>query len=117
MDIHPSYRCLLRRTQIHAVDAVTSTLHQKLKFLFEDKLVIVCGEEDFIISELSSFRYVKNEEGITEVPLQGLNFEEISSTSVNQSQSAAMVLSSSKSDKKTLDNGPLPGWGQIMKVS
>ncbi|XP_058765542.1 uncharacterized protein LOC131639041 [Vicia villosa] len=32
MDIHPSYSCLLGRPWIHAVGAVTSTLHQKLKF-------------------------------------------------------------------------------------
>ncbi|XP_058741755.1 uncharacterized protein LOC131614145 [Vicia villosa] len=32
MDIHPSYSCLLGCPWIHAARAVTSTLHQKLKF-------------------------------------------------------------------------------------
>lgn len=89
----------------------------KLKFLFKDKLVIICGEEDSIISELSSFRYVEIEEGIVEVPFQGLDFEEVSSASTNQSQSGAMVLSSAKSAKQALKNGPPPGWGLIVKVS
>lgn len=72
MDINPTYNCLLGRPWIHVVGVVTSTLHQKLKFMFEDKLVIVSGEEDFLINELSSFRYVETKEGITEVPFHFL---------------------------------------------
>lgn len=45
------------------------------------------------------FKYVEIEEGITEVPFQGLDFEEVSSTSANQSQSTTMVLSSAKRAK------------------
>lgn len=74
MDIHLAYSFLLRRSWVHATDAVTSILHQKLKFMFWDKLVIVCGEEDFVISELSSSPYVEIEEGITKVPFQCLDF-------------------------------------------
>ena len=33
MNIHPTYNCLLGRPWIHEVGAVTSTLHQKLKFM------------------------------------------------------------------------------------
>lgn len=74
MGIHHAYSCLLGRPWIHVVGVVTSTLHQKLKLLFEDKFVIVYGEDAFIISELSSFRYVEIKEGIVEVPFQGLDF-------------------------------------------
>ncbi|KAI5445748.1 hypothetical protein KIW84_013834 [Lathyrus oleraceus] len=35
MDIQPAYNCLLGRPWIHAVGAVTSTLHQKLKYGLE----------------------------------------------------------------------------------
>lgn len=108
MDIHPAYSYLLGRPQIHVVGSLTSTLHKKLKFLFEYKLVIVYGAEDSIISGLSSFRHVKTKEGIVKVPFQGLYFEEVSPASVNQSKSTALVLSSAKSDKQTLKNGPLP---------
>lgn len=116
MDIHPAYSCPLGRPWIHAVGAVTSTLHQKLMYLFEDKLVIVCSEKDSIISEISSFRYMETEEGIIEVPFQGLDFEEVSTASANPSQSTTLVLSLAKSAKQTLENGPLPGWGKIMRV-
>ncbi|MCI11287.1 hypothetical protein A2U01_0032387, partial [Trifolium medium] len=45
MNIQASYSCLLGRPWIHEAGAVTSTLHQKLKFVREGKLVIVNGEE------------------------------------------------------------------------
>ena len=50
MDINPTYSCLQGRPWIYATGAVTSTLHQTLKFMFEDKLVIVCGKDDLIVS-------------------------------------------------------------------
>lgn len=83
MDIHLAYSFPLGRPWIHAVGAITSTFHRKLKFLFEDKLVIIYGKEDSIISELSSFRYVEIDEGIVKVPFQGLDFGEVSSASTN----------------------------------
>ncbi|XP_058776858.1 uncharacterized protein LOC131651207 [Vicia villosa] len=48
MDIHPSYSCLLGRPWIHAAGAVTSTLHQKLKFATQGKIVTICGEEEHV---------------------------------------------------------------------
>lgn len=77
-------RWLLGRSWVHASGVVTSNLHKKLKFTFRDELVIVCGKEDFVIIELSSFRYVEIEEGITEVPFHNLDFENVSYVSINQ---------------------------------
>ena len=59
MDIHPAYNCLLGRPWIHEAGAVTSTLHQKLKFVKNGKLVIVGGEKALLVSHLSSFSYVE----------------------------------------------------------
>ena len=70
MDINPSYCCLLGRPWIHRVCAVTSTLHQKLKFLLNGKVVTICGEEDYIVSNLSSSRYVEVDGEINETPCQ-----------------------------------------------
>ncbi|RDY09931.1 hypothetical protein CR513_05619, partial [Mucuna pruriens] len=36
MDIRPAYKCLLDRPWIHAVEAVPSSLHQKVKFIAKD---------------------------------------------------------------------------------
>ncbi|XP_058764275.1 uncharacterized protein LOC131637689 [Vicia villosa] len=70
MDIQPAYCCLLGRPWIHKVGTVTSTLHQKLKYPVDGKVVTVCGEEDYIVSHLSSFRYVEIEVEIHETPFQ-----------------------------------------------
>ncbi|KAK8659039.1 hypothetical protein V6N13_029254 [Hibiscus sabdariffa] len=48
MVITPAYNCLLGRPWIHAAVAVPSTLHQKLKFVIEGRLVSVGVEEDII---------------------------------------------------------------------
>ncbi|KAI5411754.1 hypothetical protein KIW84_056718 [Lathyrus oleraceus] len=66
MNIHPSYSCLLGRPWIHEAGAVTSTLHQKLKFVKNGKLVIVGGEKAPLVSHLSSFSYVEAEDEIVE---------------------------------------------------
>ena len=41
MDIRPSYSCLLGRPWIHKAGAVTSTLHQKLKYPVRGKIMTV----------------------------------------------------------------------------
>lgn len=108
MNINPAYSFLLGRPWIHDVEEVTSTLHQKLKFMFEDKLVIVCGKDDLIVSELSSFRYVETEEGITEVPFHCLEFEDINYATYIQDRVAEVVMSSRKSARETLEKGVPP---------
>jgi len=45
MDIHPSYSMLLGRHWIHAAGAVTSSLHQCLKYIMNGMLVTVKAEE------------------------------------------------------------------------
>lgn len=102
MDINPTYSCLLGGPWIHVAGVVNSTLHQKLNFIFEDKLVIICGEEGLLINELSSFWYVKTEKGIIEVPFHCLEFEDVSSTTSNQDKSTEVVISSVKSARKLL---------------
>ena len=70
MDIQPSYDCLLGRQWIHRARAVTSTLHQKLKYPAEGKVITICGEEEYIVSHLMSFCYVEVEGEIHETPFQ-----------------------------------------------
>lgn len=52
MNINPTYNYLLGRPLIHAANAVTSTLHQKLKFVINDKLVIISREKYMVISHI-----------------------------------------------------------------
>lgn len=53
MDIRPRYSCLLRRPWIHSAGAITSTLHQKLKFITNDKIIVIGGEEDILVRHLT----------------------------------------------------------------
>ena len=58
MDICPAYSCLLGRPWIHGAGAVTSTLHQKLKYPIKGKIFTVYGEDEFMVSHLNLFKYV-----------------------------------------------------------
>ena len=68
MDIRPAYSCLLGRPWIHKVGAVTSTLHQKLKYPVKGRIVTVCGEEEFMVSHLNYFKYVEIDGEFIETP-------------------------------------------------
>ena len=68
MDILPSYSCLLGRPWIHDAGAVTSTLHQMLKYPTKGKIIIVHGEEEYMVSHLNSFRYVEMDGEFIETP-------------------------------------------------
>ena len=96
MDIHPAYRCLLGRPWIHEARAVTSTLHQKLKFVKNGKLVIVSGEKAFLVSHLSSFSYVEAEEEVG-TPFQALSITEV--------KKIGALMSSFKDAQKAIETG------------
>jgi len=72
MDILPAYSCLLGRPWIHSAGVVPSTLHQKLKFMFNDKLIIVSGEEDFLVSGPLPTPYIETAEEALETSFQAL---------------------------------------------
>ena len=72
MDINLAYSCLLGRPWIHSVGVVLLTLHQKLKFVVEGRLIIVSGEEDILVSSLSSMPYVEAVEESLETSFQAL---------------------------------------------
>ena len=113
MDINLAYNCLLGRPFIHDFGEITSMLHQKLKFMVEDNLVIISGEEDLLISELSSFRYVETGEGAIEVPFHYLEFEDVSTTTSNLDKVPKLIMPSLKSAKETHKKGNPAGWGQV----
>ncbi|KAI5400278.1 hypothetical protein KIW84_065262 [Lathyrus oleraceus] len=108
MDIHPAYSCLLGRAWIHEAGAVTSTLHQKLKFVKNGKLVIVGGEKALLVIHLSSFSYVKVEDEIG-TPFQAL--------SIAAEKSVAAPMSSLKDAQKIVEEGTVDQWGRMVEVS
>ncbi|XP_050875021.1 uncharacterized protein LOC127078622 [Lathyrus oleraceus] len=118
MDIYPAYSCLLGRPWIHSVGAVTSTLHQKLKFLADDKLVVVEGEEDIVVSHLTSFQYVEGEGEIREVLFQ--SFEVINVEMVcparGESKDAESPMVSLKDALTIIKDGHPQGWGRLLEL-
>ncbi|XP_065860901.1 uncharacterized protein [Euphorbia lathyris] len=58
MDITPAYSLLLGRPWIHSAGAIPSSLHQKIKFIVNGKLVEVSGEDDILISKCLSTPYI-----------------------------------------------------------
>ena len=77
MDIVPIYSCLLGRPWIHEAGTVTSTLHQKLKFVHEGKVVIINGEQALLISHLSSFSIAEANEAAVGTLFQALSIGNI----------------------------------------
>ena len=77
MYIVPAYSYLLGRPWIHEAGAVTSTLHQKLKFVREGKVVIMNGEKALLISHLSFFRIVEADEAAVGTQFQALSIDNI----------------------------------------
>ena len=74
MDISPSYNCLLGRPWIHIVGVVPSTLHQKIKFITEGKLVCIATEVDMIVATSSATPYVETGEKALECSFRSLEF-------------------------------------------
>ena len=72
MDITPTYSCFLGRPWIHSIGVDPSSLHQKLKFVVGGQLIIVLGEEDILVSCLSSTPYVEAAEESLETSFQAL---------------------------------------------
>jgi len=72
MDILPAYSYLLGHSWIHTAGVVPSTLHQKLKFEVDDKLIIVSGEEDLLVSKPLSSLYIEAAEEALETSFQAL---------------------------------------------
>ncbi|XP_050877554.1 uncharacterized protein LOC127081325 [Lathyrus oleraceus] len=118
MDIYPAYNCLLGRPWIYSAGAITSMLHQKLKFLADDKLVVVEGEEDIVVSHLASFRYVEGEGEMREVPFQ--SFEVINVEMVcpakDESKDAEYPMASLKDALAIIKDGHPQGWGRLLEL-
>src|SRR4030042_938958 len=75
MDIQAAYSCFLGRPWIHEAGAVTSTLHQKLKYVKDGKLITVKGEEALLISHLSTYSFIGDDTN-NGTSFQGLSIED-----------------------------------------
>ncbi|GAU51349.1 hypothetical protein TSUD_412970 [Trifolium subterraneum] len=109
MDIQAAYSCLLGRPWIHDSGAVTSTLHQKLKFVKNGKLVIVGGEQALLVSHLSSFSFISASD------VDGTQFQGLSLDDKNTKKNVASI-SSFRDAQEVVQNGLSAGWGQVVTL-
>ncbi|XP_058726836.1 uncharacterized protein LOC131598234 [Vicia villosa] len=116
MDIHPSYSCLLGRPWIHAIGAVTSTLHQKLKFATQGKIVTICGEEEHVVSHLASFRYIDEEGEVHETPCQAFKAVQTIKIPYVENKKLEAPMSSLKEAKAVVESGHPEGWGRVLDL-
>ncbi|XP_039686934.1 uncharacterized protein [Medicago truncatula] len=108
MDIQASYSCLLGRPWIHEAVAVTSTLHQKLKFVSHGKLVTVSGESALLVGHLLSFSFIGGESSDGK-SFQGLSVE--SSTTRGET-----CMASLKDAQRVIQEGKAEGWGKLIQL-
>lgn len=110
MDIHPTYNCLLGHPWIHVAGAITSTIHQKLKFITSGKMIVVGGEKDILVSHISSFRYISVAEEMLETPFLAL---EVASTveihPVEEPKKLETSMASWKGEKAIVEAGQTEG--------
>ncbi|KAJ9182555.1 hypothetical protein P3X46_006539 [Hevea brasiliensis] len=76
MNIEPAYTMLLGRPWIHSANAVPSTLHQKIKYVKDGKIVTVRGEEAILVTKPQSLPYVEAAEESLESSFQALELQD-----------------------------------------
>jgi len=108
MDIPASYSCLLGRPWIHEAGAVTSTLHQKLKFVSHGKLIIVNGESALLVSHLSAFSYIGGGD-VGEASVQGFFAE-------GGVKRGKTCMASLKDTQRVVQEGKTAGSGQLVQL-
>ncbi|KAI5416163.1 hypothetical protein KIW84_041273 [Lathyrus oleraceus] len=96
------------RPWIHEAGAVTSTLHQKLKFVKNKKLVVVRGEKALLVSHFSSFSYIDVEDEVG-TPFQALSI-------VEPVEKRTPSFASYKDAKLAIEHGATAGLGQMIKL-
>ena len=107
MDVQAAYSCLLGRPWIHEAGAVTSTLHQKLKFITNGKLVTISGEQALLVIHLSSFSYISADD------VEGTQFQGLSLENKSTKKDRAFI-SSYKDAVQIVKDGTTTGWGQVV---
>jgi hypothetical protein len=87
---------------------MTSTLHQKLKFVKNKKLVVIGGEKALLVSHLSSFSYIDVEDEVG-TPFQALSIAE-------PSRKGLSSFVSYNDAKLAIEHGATNGLGKMIKM-
>ncbi|RDX72873.1 hypothetical protein CR513_47584, partial [Mucuna pruriens] len=115
MDIRPAYNCLLGRPWIHVAGAIPSSLHQKVKFVADGRLISIMGEKEMMVSTPLPIEYMEGDEEALKTSFQAL--EIMGTTSVEGEKgipkpSKAAIMAA----KILISNGFEPGKGLGKKL-
>jgi hypothetical protein len=116
MDIQPAYSCLLGRPWIHVAGAVSSTLHQKLKDVWNGQIVTVCGEEEILVSHLSSIKYVEVDGEIHETLCQAFETVALEKVAFAEQKKPSASIASYKQAMEVVNSGNAEGWGKMVDL-
>ncbi|XP_077234732.1 uncharacterized protein LOC143876939 [Tasmannia lanceolata] len=110
LDIKASFLLLLGRPWLHKVGAVPSTLHQKLKFILNHKVVTVKGDPDLEVGQISQ-ELTLGKEG--DISLTGFSLEVATITVKEAMNEEIFFLSSTNSNVVRMIRlqGYIPGAG------
>ncbi|XP_050877217.1 uncharacterized protein LOC127080975 [Lathyrus oleraceus] len=87
------------------------------EFVVDNQLIIISGEEDFVVSHLSSFRYIEADEDALETPFQALEIANATFVEMKDPVGkACSYFASLKSAKSSIEGGNPEGWGQLIDI-
>ncbi|XP_050889537.1 pectin acetylesterase 8-like [Lathyrus oleraceus] len=88
-----------------------------MKFVVDNQLIIISGEEDFVVSHLSSFRYIEADEDALETSFQALEIANATFVEMKGPVGkACSSFASLKSAKSSIEGGNPEGWGQLIDI-
>ena len=91
-------------------------LHQKMKFPSGGKIVTVCGKEEYMVSHLTSFRYVKVEGEVQETLFQAFEIVQMIKTPRFEDKRHVVSMSSLKDTRAVVESGHPEGWGRVLDL-
>lgn len=80
-------------------------------------MIVIGGEEDILVSHLTSFRYIEVEGEITETSFQSLEVVNVLTVQqISESPKSKLSMAFWKGAKATIENGNAQGWGKVIEV-
>ncbi|KAI5396065.1 hypothetical protein KIW84_062309 [Lathyrus oleraceus] len=88
----------------------------QIKFPVNGRIITVCGEEDILVSNLSTFKYVEVEGEIHETLCQAFEAVQVKDAAPMEEVEAGASFSSFKQAHALVNSGVAPGWGRLVDL-
>ena len=115
MDINPAYSLLFGRSLLLRSGVVPSSLHQKLKFAINGKLIEVFGEEDTLVTRASNAPYIEAAEEALESAFQTFKIEDVAYVGRSAAHKAHISQATLTSAKCLVKDPHYLEWQEVLK--